>query len=128
MRRAPKVIIVGECRDDETITAAVDAAITQHTVYTTIHAGRIADTGTDPVPLMREAVGLFRDFPGTKILWASPREALNIYQADACGCHIITATNDLIQKLQLHEKSPEEFCAETVKMFYDDGVKAGFRL
>lgn len=97
-------------------------------VIVSIFAGRIADTGVDPVPLMTRAVAAFRDRPGCKILWASPREALNIYQADACGCHIITATDDSIAKLKLHGKSLADFSLETVQMFYNDAAKAGFSL
>jgi len=97
-------------------------------VIVSIFAGRIADTGTDPVPLMTQAVHDYRGLPKAKILWASPREALNIYQADACGCQIITATDDQIAKLALHGKPLDEFSLDTVKMFYNDAKKAGFRL
>ncbi len=93
-----------------------------------IFAGRIADTGVDPVPLMKEAVALFAGFPKAKILWASPREALNIYQAEECGCHIITLTEDLLKKLELRNKPLEEYSLETVQMFYKDAKAAGFKL
>jgi len=93
-----------------------------------IFAGRIADTGRDPVPLMTKAVALYRDIPAAQILWASPREVLNVYQAQACGCHIITATDDLIAKLSLYQKPLREYTLETVKMFYNDAQKAGFAL
>ena len=97
-------------------------------VIVSIFAGRIADTGVDPMPLMRKAVQDYRDKTQSKILWASPREALNIFQADECGCHIITATDDQIAKLKLRGKSLSEFSLETVKMFYADAKKAGFAL
>jgi transaldolase len=97
-------------------------------VIISIFAGRIADTGVDPMPLMRRAVAQFKELPGTRILWASSRETLNIYQADQCGCHIITATDDLIGKLKQHGKSMREFSLETVKMFHDDAQRAGFSL
>ncbi|MBI5496801.1 MAG: transaldolase [Deltaproteobacteria bacterium] len=97
-------------------------------VILSIFAGRIADTGRDPVPLMRDAVAQFRDRPGARILWASPREVLNVFQADACGCHIITCTPDLMGKLALHGKDLAEYSLDTVKMFRNDAVKAGFRL
>jgi transaldolase len=97
-------------------------------VIVSIFAGRIADTGIDPVPLIRRAVAQFRALSGTRILWASPRETLNIYQADECGCHIVTATDDLISKLRQHRKSLREFSLETVKMFHDDAQRAGFSL
>ena len=97
-------------------------------VIVSIFAGRIADTGVDPMPLMRKAVDDYRSLTGSKILWASPREALNIYQADQCGCHIITATDDQIAKLAFFGKSHVEFSLDTVKMFYQDAKKAGFTL
>ena len=97
-------------------------------VIVSIFAGRIADTGVDPVPIMRRAVGRYRALPLAKILWASPREVLNIYQAAECGCHVITVTDELLRKLTLRDKSLEEYSLETVKMFYNDATKAGFRL
>ncbi|HEU4583098.1 MAG TPA: transaldolase [Polyangiaceae bacterium] len=98
-------------------------------VIISVFAGRLADTGVDPVPVMAQAVQDFRDLPGARVLWASPREVLNIYQADACGCHIITVTDDLLAKLQrLRGKDLVEFSLETVKMFHDDAQKAGFQL
>jgi transaldolase len=97
-------------------------------VIVSIFAGRIADTGIDPMPLMHKAVQDFRPYPRAKVLWASTREALNIYQADECGCQIITVTDDLIGKLKLYGKSLSDFSKETVLMFYQDAQKAGFRL
>jgi transaldolase len=97
-------------------------------VIVSIFAGRIADTGIDPMPLMRKAVQDYKHLTGSKILWASPREALNVYQAQDCGCHIITATDDQISKLTLHGKSLAEFSLETVKNFYNDAKKAGFSI
>ena len=93
-----------------------------------VFAGRIADTGRDPVPLMAAARELTRMAPNVELLWASPRELLNIFQADDVGCDIITATNDLLKKLELVGKDLDEFSLDTVKMFRDDAVKAGFRL
>jgi transaldolase len=101
----------------------------QDDVIVSIFAGRIADTGIDPVPMMRQAVEDFRAYPKAKVLWASPRETLNLYQAQACGCHIITATDDLISKAQkLNGKPLSELSLDTVKMFYNDAQTAGFRL
>ncbi len=97
-------------------------------VIVSIFAGRIADTGVDPVPMMRDAVKVYADLPLAKVLWASPREVLNIYQAEQVGCHIITVTNDLISKLKLKNKNLEEYSLETVKMFYNDATSAGFTL
>jgi len=97
-------------------------------VIVSIFAGRIADTGRDPIPHMKKAVKLYSKLPKAKILWASPREVLNIYQAEACGCDIITATDDVIAKLALHQKPLPEYSLETVKMFHNDAQKAGFTL
>ena len=91
-------------------------------------AGRIADTGVDPVPIMAHAVRLLRPHPQIELIWASPRELLNVFQADAIGCHIITATTDILKKLSLVGKDLAEYSLETVKMFADDAAKSGFRL
>lgn len=93
-----------------------------------VFAGRIADTGVDPMPLMREGMQILSSVKGAELLWASPREVLNIYQAEEVGCHIITATNDLIKKLSLSGKDLTDFSLETVKMFYDDAKAAGYTL
>jgi transaldolase len=93
-----------------------------------VFAGRIADTGRDPVPLMRDYVEILKAEPEAELIWASPRELLNIYQADDIGCHIITVTNDILKKLSHVGKDLSEFSLDTVKMFYDDGRKAGFSL
>jgi transaldolase len=93
-----------------------------------VFAGRIADTGRDPVPIMASAVEHLRNFPNIELIWASPREVLNIFQADAVGCHIITATNDILKKLRLVGKDLNEFSLETVKMFREDALKAAYHL
>jgi len=93
-----------------------------------VFAGRIADTGLDPVPVMQKALTLLKVAPKAELLWASPREVLNIYQANNIGCHIITATNDLIRKLALGGKDLAEYSLETVQMFYDDAQSAGYTL
>jgi len=93
-----------------------------------VFAGRIADTGRDPVPLMAAAVDLLRPHPREELLWASPRELLNVFQADAVGCHIITATNDVLKKLTLVGKDLAEYSLDTVKMFHDDARQAGYTL
>jgi transaldolase len=93
-----------------------------------VFAGRIADTGRDPVPVMAAAVELLRPYPNLELIWASPRELLNLFQADAVGCHIITATTDILKKLNLVGKDLHEYSLETVKMFYEDAQKAGYRL
>ena len=93
-----------------------------------VFAGRVADTGVDPVPMMREAVRILAPNPKAELLWASPRELLNLIQAEECGCHILTATNDLIKKLPLIGKDLGQYSLETVQMFYDDAQSAGFKL
>ena len=93
-----------------------------------VFAGRVADTGRDPVPHMTEAVECVRSYPNIELIWASPRELLNILQADAIGCHIITVTNDILKKLILIGKDLHEYSLDTVKMFHDDAMKAGFTL
>jgi transaldolase len=93
-----------------------------------VFAGRIADTGRDPVPIMAEAVRLLKAHPLAEVIWASPRELLNIIQADAIGCHIITATSDVLAKLPLIGKDLLEFSLETVRMFRQDALQAGFTI
>lgn len=96
--------------------------------YVSVFAGRIADTGCDPVPMMKSAVEILQSVPSSELIWASPRELLNIYQADDIGCHIITVTNDILKKLSLVGYSLEEYSLDTVKMFYKDALEAGFKL
>jgi transaldolase len=93
-----------------------------------VFAGRIADTGLDPVPLMAGAVQMLGIYPHIELIWASPRELLNIFQADQIGCHIITVTHDVLKKLTIVGKDLHEYSLETVKMFRNDAVKAGFKL
>ena len=93
-----------------------------------VFAGRVADTGVDPVPLMRECLSILSSHKKSELLWASPRELLNILQADEMGCHIITVTDDILKKLKLLGKNLEDYSLETVKMFYDDAQAAGFEL
>jgi transaldolase len=94
-----------------------------------IFAGRVADTGRDPVPVMREALGILRDLPRVQLLWASVREVLNIAQAGACGCHIVTVPHDILAKaLKLWGMDLEDLSLDTVKMFAGDAEKAGYTL
>ena len=93
-----------------------------------VFAGRIADTGRDPVPIMAEAVKVLKSRPRAELIWASPRELLNIFQADAIGCHIITATNDILKKLSLVGKDLDRYSLETVEMFYKDAKAAGYSI
>lgn len=96
--------------------------------YVSVFAGRIADTGHDPVPLMKAAVEILKSAPASELIWASPRELLNIFQADEIGCQVITVTNDILKKLSLVGYSLDEYSLDTVKMFYSDAVAAGFKL
>jgi len=96
--------------------------------YVSVLAGRIADTGVDPVPLMAAAVRILAAIPAAELIWGSPRELLNIFQADSIGCHIITVTPDLLRKLPLIGRNLEELSLETVRMFYDDATAAGYSL
>ena len=93
-----------------------------------VFAGRVADTGYDPVPLMTAALEVLRVAPNAELIWASPRELLNVFQADAIGCHIITVTNDILKKLSLVGKPLEDYSLDTVKMFHSDAAQAGFAI
>lgn len=107
------------------VAAALDPSVP---AYVSLFAGRIADTGRDPVPMVRESVAILARTPRAELIWASPRELLNVFQADAAGCHIITATNDILKKLANVGKDLETYSLETVRMFYDDAAAAGFSL
>jgi transaldolase len=96
--------------------------------YVSVFAGRVADTGHDPVPIMRKAVEILSNYKNLELIWASPRELLNVFQADSIGCHVITATSDILGKLSLVGKDLDLYSLETVKMFRDDAVKAGFTI
>jgi transaldolase len=93
-----------------------------------VFAGRIADTGLDPMPLMRNCLDIIKSLNRTELLWASPRELLNIIQADDIGCHIITATPEVIGKLGLLNKNLDQFSLETVQMFYHDAQASGYTI
>ena len=94
--------------------------------YVSVFAGRIADSARDPMPVMAAAVEMLAPCPNVRLIWASPREVLNIFQADQVGCHIITVTNNLLKKLDLAGKDLLEFSLDTVKMFRDDALSAGY--
>ncbi len=91
-----------------------------------VFAGRIADTGRDPVPYIKEAISILKTNPSAEVLWASPRELLNLFQAESCGCHIITIINDILKKIPLINKDLNQLSLETVNMFYTDGQAAGY--
>jgi transaldolase len=96
--------------------------------YVSVFAGRIADTGRDPLPMMQDALEFVRVHPNIQLLWASPRELLNIFQADEMGCHIISVTSDILQKLPLVGKDLDEYSQETVAMFSRDAGESGLTL
>ncbi len=107
----------------------VVASLADHTPsYVSVFAGRIADTGRDPLPLMTAALELLKLNPAAELIWASPRELLNILQAEAIGCHIITVTNDILKKLDLVGYDLASYSLDTVKMFYNDAKQAGYTL
>lgn len=109
----------------ELITAAVKDGAPS---YISVFAGRIADAGMDPMPIMARSVEVMADAERSELIWASPREVLNLVQADQVGCHVITMTHDLLKKLDCLGKSLEQYSLETVQMFHRDAVAAGFTL
>lgn len=110
------------------ITDTVKALRGAKHAFVSVFAGRIADTGVDPLPYMRHAVKLCNDAGGLEVIWASPRELLNIVQADEIGCHVITVSPDVLKKTSLLGKNLDDYSLEAVKIFYDDGRAAGFKI
>lgn len=96
--------------------------------YVSVFAGRIADTGRNPVPIMKEAIDILEIQPRCELIWASPRELLNVFQADEIGCHVITATNDILKKLELVGYDLKSHSLDTVKMFRNDAIAAGYTI
>jgi transaldolase len=109
----------------ENVVAVLDPVIPS---YVSVFAGRIADTGYDPVPLMKSSVEALKKAPASELIWASPRELLNIFQAEAVGCHVITVTDEILNKLKFIGYDLEQYCLDTVKMFYSDAIAAGYKL
>ena len=122
-----KVNVTAVLTLDQVRTAA-DALAGGASGVISVFAGRIADTGRDPVPIMATAVDLVRSVPNIELIWASPRELLNIFQADAVGCHIITATDNVLGKLGIVGKDLDDYSLETVVMFHTDAVRSGYEL
>jgi transaldolase len=112
----------------EQVERAVDALAGGAPATVSVFAGRVADTGRDPIPLMTAALARLRVAPQVELIWASPRELLNVFQADAIGCHIITVTSDILRKLDWIGRDLDELSLDTVKMFYADALKAGLTL
>jgi len=119
---------VTACMTLAQVRSTVDALVGGAPACISVFAGRIADTGRDPLPLMVECLDVMRSRSDLELIWASPRELLNVFQADEIGCHIITVTNDVLKKLALVGKDLDDYSLETVKMFFDDGHAAGFSL
>ena len=122
---AVNVTAVMTTQQVERITARLDA---KTPAIVSVFAGRIADTGVDPMPIMKKSVEILRTKPKAELIWASPRELLNVFQADAIGCHIITATNDILKKLSLVGKDLDNYSLETVEMFFKDAKAAGYTI
>ena len=112
----------------EQVSAVSKALENRVPSYISVFAGRIADTGRDPMPLMKAAVEIMSPFKTQELIWASPRELLNIFHADEIGCQVITVTHDILKKLTLIGKNLDEYSLDTVKMFHEDAAKAGYRL
>ena len=110
------------------VETTVEALDPKTPAIISVFGGRIADTGIDPVPVMRQALRLLEKRPHAQLLWASPRELLNVFQANEIGTHIITATPDILAKLRLVGRDLTEYSLETVKMFYSDALAAGYSL
>ncbi len=110
------------------VKRVADALDSNASAIISIFAGRVADTGVDPVPLMTEALQVLKPHPNAELLWASPRELLNIFQADTIGTHIITVTSDILKKLGTVGYDLEAYSLDTVKMFYNDAAASGFSI
>ncbi len=110
------------------VRAVAEALAPGSPAIISVFAGRVADTGRDPMPLMRDCLGIIKDHPEWELLWASPRELLNVIQADEAGCHIITATSDVLDKLSSLGKDLDQFSLETVKMFFNDAQASGYTI
>jgi len=123
-----KVNVTGLTTLDQVSVAGEALAAGSAYSIVSVFGGRVADTGRDPVPLMAASVQRLKPLAHVELLWASPRELLNIFQADAIGCSIITVTGDILKKLSLVGKDLDQYSLETVQMFRDDAVKAGYVL
>ena len=110
------------------VKSVLDALAKGPGSYVSVFAGRIADAGLDPLPIMNEVVNILQDYPNIELIWASPRELYNVVQANDIGCNIITATNNILRKLPTLGKDLDQFSLETVKMFYDDAKEAGYTI
>lgn len=128
LSRAGVALNVTAIMTNDQVQRIMDALGGSAPVFISVFAGRVADTGRDPLPIMRDAVAQMKQRPNAELIWASPRELLNIFQADEIRCHIITVTNDILKKLDGVGKDLDQFSLETVEMFRNDAVKAGYRI
>ncbi|MGE5302429.1 MAG: transaldolase [Alphaproteobacteria bacterium] len=113
-------------RQVKTVAAVLDPKVP---AIVSVFAGRIADTGVDPLPIMKESLEIVGNLPKAELLWASVREVLNVFQAAGCGCHIVTVPHDILKKLvELVGKDLDELSLDTVRMFHRDALTAGFKL
>jgi transaldolase len=110
------------------VMSTVEALSADVPSYISVFAGRVADTGIDPIPLMRRSLSIMEAAPESELIWASPREVLNVVQASEIGCHIITVTYDILNKLNSLGKDLDAFSLDTVKMFYSDASDSGFSI
>jgi transaldolase len=110
------------------VAVVAEALASSRGAYISVFAGRVADTGRDPLPIMRESVEIMKANPALELIWASPRELLNVFQANEAGVHVITATHDILAKLVNVGKDLDDYSLDTVKMFAKDAEAAGFAL
>jgi transaldolase len=128
LARAGVIVNVTAVMTAEQVERVAECLAPNVPAIVSVFAGRVADTGRDPVPVMRASLRALAGRPKAELLWASPRELLNIFQADEIGCHIITVSHDALAKLSLIGKDLDEYSLETVKMFYRDATAAGFKI
>ncbi|MGZ4756039.1 MAG: transaldolase family protein, partial [Acidimicrobiia bacterium] len=112
----------------EQVEVVTEALAPGPPAFISVFAGRIADTGRDPVPIMQRCLDIMSAAPALELIWASPRELLNVFQADDIGCHVITATTDVLKKMHLVGKDLDEYSLDTVKMFHTDAAAAGYQV
>jgi transaldolase len=128
LARAGVIVNVTAVMTAEQVERVAECLAPNVPAIVSVFAGRVADTGRDPVPVMRASLRALAGRPKAELLWASPRELLNIFQADEIGCHIITVSHDVLAKLSLIGKDLDDYSLETVKMFYRDATAAGFKI
>jgi transaldolase len=128
LAQAGVIVNVTAVMTEQQVERVAECLAAQVPAIVSVFAGRVADTGRDPIPAMRAALRALASRPKAELLWASPRELLNIFQADEIGCHIITVSHDVLAKLSLVGKDLGEYSLETVKMFHRDASAAGFRI